>query len=104
MRWPLVSRLAFDVVVSERDHLRTENARLSESLVRIGRHEAGMAEQPRPARPPIEPMPDTLKDYIAKWGSHDLRKSQTTEAYKRHIRGVPWTTIEADLRDQEKEQ
>jgi len=104
MRFPLVSRLAFDVVAAERDHLRAENARLSEALTRIGRHEAGMTEEPRAPRPVVEPMPESLKEHIAKWGSRDLRKQQTTEAYRRHVRGVPWTTIEADILAEEESQ
>jgi len=104
MRWPWVGRGRLDDALEQVAFLRAENARLSEALTRIGRHEAGMTEEPRAPRPVVEPMPESLKEHIAKWGSRDLRKQQTTEAYRRHVRGVPWTTIEADILAEEESQ
>jgi hypothetical protein len=110
MKWPWVSRLAFDTVVSEATYLREQlsqaalaHAALEKNLVRISRSEAGLTEEPRQPREPIGPMPDELVKYIAGFDRRETRREMTSEAWRRRGRGIPWETIKAEVMAEEQE-
>lgn len=89
--------MAFDAVAAERDRLAGQNATLTEQLVRVVRREAGMPEVPRAARRKLEPMSETLREYIAGFASRSLQKAMRDSAYKEHASGTPWSEIEARI-------
>jgi len=100
IRWPWVSRLAFDAVVDERDRLREKNDQLIEHITRIARTEHGLTEVPRPPRPSHEPMPDKVKAYIDQWEGDRFRQELSRSAYRMHIKeGRSWAEIEQQLRE-----
>ena len=107
MRWPWTSVARLDdmekahlqlvaQVQSENTRLVEQNRELLDSLTRLERFKAGMAEVPREERPKLEPMPQRLQDYynaFAHKGSGQLHRS---EAYRRNARGTPWQKIVED--------
>jgi hypothetical protein len=112
MIWPWVSRARFDDAaeqvrarlsdaMGQVEHLRAEVDRLTDALVRIGRSEAGLSEEPRQPRPAPEPMPDELVKYIAAFGNRTVRREMTAVAWRRHVRGTPWATIVAEVMAEE---
>ena len=103
MKLPFVSRLAFDAVASERDHLRAEVNRLTDALTRIGRREVGLSEVPRGPRPEIGTMSDGLRQKIAGAGDRSIRHMMTREALLRRQRGESWEEIERDALKPQKE-
>lgn len=110
MKWPWVSRLAYDAVVSERDHLRIQlnqmaldRASVVAQLTRISRREAGLPEIPREARPPLTPMPPELVEYIRGFAGQSLQKTMRDQAYIRNAKGESWESIMADVMREEEE-
>lgn len=95
MRWPWVSRLAYEAVVSERDHLRAETTRLTEAMTRISRREVGLPETPKEPRAPMTPMPKELADYIRGFAGQSIQKSMRDTAYRMAAAGRPWPEIQA---------
>tara|TARA_Y100000310_G_scaffold273098_1_gene288399 strand:- start:12245 stop:12580 length:336 start_codon:yes stop_codon:yes gene_type:complete len=70
MRWPWVSRHAYDLVVEQ-------NTKMLDELLRLRRREAGMPEQPRPdprpeAQQPAE-IPDEIEALINEFQSEGVR-------------------------------
>jgi len=104
MRWPWVSRLAFDMACTERDRLREQNDQLTESLIRMERFKAGMAETPRPAKRATEPMPRELFEYYKGWKNPSIRKDMIDRAIRRHSRGEAWPSIKASVMPKPKEE
>ena len=110
MKWPWVSRLAYDAVVSERDHLRIQlnqmaldRASVVAQLTRISRREAGLPETPKEARKPMEPMPPALVEYIRGFAGQSLQKSMRDQAFIRCAKGESWDSIMADVMSEEEE-
>lgn len=97
MRWPWVSRFAYDTLAAERDRLREDNAKLLDHVTRIDRREHGLPETVRPEREPMDAMPESLKLKIERFEDSRIQTTQTREAYRRRAKGVPWATIEADF-------
>jgi hypothetical protein len=97
MKWPWVSRRAFDMVVEERDRLRVMNDQLMDHVKRINRVEHGLGELPRAKREPIETMPKQLRDYIDGFASAPLRVELRDLAFQRRIDGESWEEIIATL-------
>ena len=98
MKWPLISRRAYDILLRDKERLEAQNDKLMDNLTRQRRYEAGMAETPRPERKPAEPMPDELRQYIGGWPSK-TRKLQMNSAYRRYRsgQGESWPDIMADM-------
>ena len=110
MKFPLVSRLAYDNVASERDYLRLrvntvelDRASVVAQLTRISRREAGLPETPKEARKPMEPMPPALAEYIRGFAGQSLQKSMRDQAYIRCAKGESWDSIMADVMREEEE-
>ncbi len=93
MRWPWVSRRAFDLAIDERDRLREQNLYLTDSVVRITRREAGLPEIPRELKPPPDPMPRALREHIESWASKATRDQEKRRAYALLKEGKPWGEI-----------
>ena len=110
MKWPWVSRLAYENMVSERDHLRMQLSQMAldrasvvAQLTRISRREAGLPETPKEARKPMEPMPPALAEYIRGFAGQSLQKSMRDQAYIRCAKGESWDSIMADVMREEEE-
>ena len=102
MRWP-VSRLAYDVVCSERDRLREQNDRvlahvltLTENITRIQRAALGMSEAPKQPRE-IKPMPARIREVLSEVSDARIRVMQTREAYRRYHEDGSWDRLEGEL-------
>jgi len=93
IRWPWVSRRAYDVLVDERDRLRTQNDMLLDHVKRIDRTEHGLGELPRPQRPVVDPMPTELRKHIEGFADPRVRKTIRDQCYRRHASGVKWSVI-----------
>lgn len=102
MKWPLVSRRALDLLTAERDRLLEQNAKLLDHVTRIDRREHGLPEVPKAPRPPAQPMPDTLSDYINGYANASIRKELRDRCLRRHhTQGVAWDIIERDVRKED---
>ena len=103
MNLPWVSRLAYDNMVSERDHLRIQlnqmaldRASVVAQLTRISRREAGLPETPKEPRVEIGPMPEALREYIAGFAGQSLQKQMRDVAYRQRAAGRSWDAIVAE--------
>ena len=96
LRWPWVSRLAFDAVSAERDRLLAENARLLDHVTRMERADRGLSEVPRQPRPPMEPMPRDLAEHIAGYDNPTVRVELRRTCFRR-ARNESWDAIKADV-------
>lgn len=101
MKWPLVSREAYEAACSERDWLRSQTGRLLEQLTRIGRREVGLPEVPRGARVEIGEIPAELARYIAGFESRSIRGAMRSEAFRRRQQGTSWEEIVSDAMKRE---
>ena len=97
IRWPWVSRRAYDLLGVVNEQVVAQNAMLIADLTRIRRFESGLTEVRRPERAALEPMPQELYEYIKGWGSEAIRREQRAQAYRRHQRGEKWDDIKADM-------
>jgi hypothetical protein len=97
MKWPWVSRRAYDAVVDQKDVLLDQNSKLIEHLSRKSRFEAGMSETPRPPPKMREPMPEVLRDNIAGGSDSSMRRMRRTELERRYSRGESWDAIVDDV-------
>ncbi len=97
MKFPWVSRRAYDLLFHQVERLETQNDKLVEDSTRQRRFEAGMTETPRPERKPTEPMPYELTQHIKGWGGADTQRMQRNQAYRRHHQGETWDDIMTDL-------
>ena len=104
MNLPWVSRLAYENMVSERDHLRIQlnqmaldRASVVAQLTRISRREAGLPETPKEARKPMLPMPKELMEHCNAYGNTSMCKAQRDIAYRRNAQGESWEHIMADV-------
>ena len=104
MRWPWVSRLAYDTVRGESDRLREQNAQLLAHITRMDRVEHGLGETPRPERLALQPMPGELKAYIASFATPAIQKTMRDQAYRRHAKGQSWETIAQDVMREDSEE
>ena len=97
MRWPWVSRRAYDAVVDQKDALLNQNSKLIDHLSRKSRFEAGMSETPRPPSKAREPMPEVLRENIAGGADSSMRRMRRTELERRYSRGESWAAIIDDV-------
>ena len=98
MKWPYVSRRAYDLLVAENARLIAQNDKLIDSQDRLRRFEAGMSEAPRAERKPPEPMPEDLITFFNEaWGTSNTRRLQRNQAYLRNNRGESWKSIKDDI-------
>lgn len=115
MRWPWVSRRAFDALVDQLDEQRQrsiglaaqvdlvvhQNAGLLDHIMRMQRREAGLPEAPRQQKPDIGPIPRPLLDHINSFAAKSVRKLQRDQAIQRRKNGEPWEVIMRDVMGEE---
>jgi len=99
IRWPWVSRLAYDQLLVDNEYLKTRLEVVFDQSMRIRRFESGLAETPRPVKAIVESMPPALYQYINGWKSESTRREQRAQAYRRHAhgRGESWKDIMDDM-------
>lgn len=96
IRWPWVSRLAFDLVCAERDRYIAMLDRFATANVRIERAKVGLPEVEKdPKRP--DPMPSTLRDKCMKFGSALSQQNMLSLCERRHSGGVSWEQVEREF-------
>lgn len=97
MRWPWVSRRAYDVVLDELKRLRDRNDRLTDVLERIARREQGMPEVPRDKRDPPEKIPHAVKEVIRLWGNPATQRMLEKRVREMRKDGKSWKEIERSV-------
>jgi hypothetical protein len=98
MMWPWVSRLAYNLLVEERDRLRAKNDSWEDHVRRIDRKDKGMTELPVEKKAPTEPIPPDLAYVIDKFSSETTRQSLRNQARIAHQReNKKWSEIQAEL-------
>ncbi len=104
MRWPWVSRLAYDDLkercVRLEQLVEQKDARIGEvtsELVRLVRHQSGMSETPKPPRPAADPMPASVEALIRSGSNPSIQRMVRGDAYRANARGISWAEIEAKL-------
>jgi len=98
IRWPWVSRTAYDLVIEERDRLRLQNDEWLDHARRVQRRKSGMTELPPQPREPQQPIPSSLTYVIDKYESEHVRQNLRNSARIAHHReGRAWSEIQAEL-------
>lgn len=98
MRWPWVSRIAYDLLLDERDRLRAKNDNWEDHVRRVKRKEKGMTELPAEKKVPLEPIPGEIERIIQKFGSEATRQGvRNNVLMARHRQGQPWSKIQQTL-------
>ena len=100
MRWPWVSRLAYDCVCSERDILRRQVESMGDQLVRMKRVEMGMREVTPVAKvekvePPkkIEVPPEVRRLYAGRCASKAFEDELERQAISLYVNNTPWVEV-----------
>jgi len=103
MKWPLVSRRAYDVVLDENARLRAQVDGLIDHTCRIDRIEHGVGEVPRPPRPVYEPMPQEIRHYVDGWAAPSIRKATRDKLVARYKNGESWDSIKNSILEEQRE-
>lgn len=94
MKWPWVSRLAYDLVLDERDRLRAMCDKLTDDIVRIQRTKQGLREAPRPPKERVDlTVPPDIIDMIAGFQSPAVKDEVERQAKQLRANGTPWPEI-----------
>lgn len=98
MRWPWVSRLAFDVVCAERDSWRAKAEVLTDAMLRLKRVEMGLREVPRPApkadlQKPVEVPEQVRRLYEGRCQSPAIERVIEEQAVEMFKGGAPWAEV-----------
>ena len=99
LRFPWVSRLAFDVVVDECERLRSQNGTLVEALTRLRRAETGLSETPKAPRAMVEPIPADVLEYCNAFLNPSIRKQNRDTVIRRRASGESWAAIRRSVLD-----
>jgi hypothetical protein len=98
MRLPWVSRTAYELLLDERDRLRSKNDAWEDHIRRVTRSKQGMTELPAERKRPAEPIPSSLSYIIDKFDSEHTRQGLRNSARLAHHReGKAWSEIQAAL-------
>ena len=98
MAWPWVSRLAYDLLLDERNRLRDKNDEADEHIRRITRKQEGLTESPREPKKKVEPIPIEIERIIMGFDNEQTRSDMRNHArIARHRDGTPWSVIQANL-------
>ena len=101
MKWPWVSRRAYDVLESERDRLREQNDALFDHFKRMDRVEHKLGEAVRPPRPEPEPMPILVRNYIKGFANPQIQKTVEEQCKRRYRNGESWAKILKEIQQSE---
>jgi hypothetical protein len=106
VRWPWVSRLAFDAVREERDRLAREReqlldqvGRLADHRLRMDRVDRGLGEHPRPPKPEPEPMPEEVEALIQRWDNGTIRDQLRMDAEAMYRKVGSWDRVADHMRE-----
>ena len=93
-----MSRLAYELVLDERDRLRTEHDKLVDTMVALQRKSFGMKEQPqqRKSQDPewmTEEMPPEVLELISGWSSEQMRAAVEIDIRNARRQGTPWDEL-----------
>lgn len=101
MNWPWVSRLAYELVVEERDRLRGQVDELLDHSARLSRRSLDMPEQPRGPNKRAERVviPEEIEEIIAGFDSEAVRVGIREQIRVRRVADPdePWHSIEREL-------
>jgi len=97
MKWPWISRRAFDIVVEQRDNLAEQYEKLLDHITRMDRNEHGLTETPREPKKTLDAMPRVLVTYLQGFSSAPLRKQMETEMWAKRRTGVSWEQIQTHI-------
>jgi len=100
MRWPWVSRLAFDLAVERYEKAEERAQKLQDHVTRVTRKELGMTEEPRTAPRVTETeleIPDEVEMLIREYDSEQTRVRLRAEARASRMHGTPWSEIQKVL-------
>lgn len=105
MRWPWVSRRAYDLLREQVEVYRVQMERSEEraktamdTLIRMKRLEAGVSETPREKRKDRPVPPPEFEAYVRKFSSPHLRSQIRSQAMKRVLAGTEtWEQIMAEV-------
>jgi hypothetical protein len=98
MRWPWVSRLAFEEVQYERDRLQARVDELVGHVVRMDRVALGRPEVATDRRAAPEPMPKKLREMIDDW-SEPTRTQLLQEAVAAYNKRRSWEPVVKQFED-----
>lgn len=99
MNLPFVSRLAYALLLDERDRLRAQNDKLMEAVVALQRKNFGMREAPPTptrAKDPewmTEEFPPELRQIIDGYESQAIKDSIEIDVRNARRQGAPFTEI-----------
>ena len=96
MRWPWVSRRAYELLLEEREFLRGQ----IEALTRISRASHGLPEEPRKPKTkrPTDPVPVEILELIAGFGSGPVQSMIRGQVETMREAGTPYGEIEKILK------
>lgn len=99
MKWPWVSRRAYDDVVDERNQLRARVADLTSQIVGMSRRDRGMSEiQPKArAKPEPEEIPADIEEIIQRWGAPATQMTFRARARQLHRQMKGWKGVREKL-------
>ncbi len=106
MRWPWVSRLAFEMVREERDRLREHNDTLTTHNVSLQRKSFGMKETPTPERSKdpewmTEQIPDNVMDVVGGFASEEMQNAMVIDIRAARRQGTRWEDIHRLLTEED---
>ena len=93
MKWPLVSRRAYDLLLAECDRSRSMVDDLLEHVTRMDRTEHGLLELPYTKPDPPEPLPEALQDYVDGWQDCTVRRQVVRSILLARQDGKSWDAI-----------
>ena len=93
MRWPWVSRAAFDLLLDERNRLRKQNDDMLDSVTRVRRKEAGMPESSVRQREVVEDLPPEVVRYIMGFESEIMQHGVEDDVRRARKNGTSWAEI-----------
>ena len=98
MKWPWVSRLAYEIVIEERDRLRAGHDRLTSTLISMQRKSFGMKEQPiqpKSKEPEwmTEEFPPEIRELVDGWDSEQMRSAVEIDIRSARRQGTPWNEL-----------
>jgi len=96
MRWPWVSRRAYDEVCGQRDRLEAKQNELIDQIARMARADRGMPELKVERKPP-DPIPDGVMSILNRFQSSSTRSHLLQQCRQQRQLGQSWSAIEEHL-------
>lgn len=97
VKWPWVSRRAYDLAVERYERAEAQAKDLMDHLTRVSRREMGMPEQPRALPPREVEIPTAIEMLIRDYDSENVRVDLRRQVIAAHRAGTPWDQIKGGL-------